>query len=84
MTINRVKLGCAVTFMINVGSVACLRFLAKALIWNKITFKAPNSLTFAELMVNELMKSIYQRNLPILRFLIELSLLNVKISPACN
>ena len=53
MTHNRVKIGRTVTFMKNLASVASLIFLSKTLIWNKITFPASNSLTLAELMVNE-------------------------------
>ena len=62
MTLNRVKLGRAVTFMKYPVSVVSLIFLAKALIWNKITFSASNSLNLAELMVNEPTKSIYKNN----------------------
>ena len=58
MTLNRVKLGRAVTFMKFLASVVSLIFLPKTLIWNKITFKTSNSLKFAELVKNELMKSI--------------------------
>ena len=49
MTLNRVKLGRAVTFMKYLASVVSLIFLAKTLIWNKITFPASNSLNLAEL-----------------------------------
>ena len=52
-----------------------LTFLAKTLIWNKITFSASNSLNLAELVVNETMKSIYKKIY---------SLLNVNISRAYN
>ena len=58
MTLNRVKLGCAVTFMKDVASAVSLKFLPKALIWNKITFPTSNLLNLAELVKNELMKSI--------------------------
>ena len=58
MTLNCVKLGRAVTFMKYPASVVSLIFLPKTLIWNKITFPASNSLYFAELVENELMKSI--------------------------
>ena len=61
MTLNCVKLGCAVTFMKYLASVASLIFLAKTLIWNKITFPASNLLNLAELVVNEPMKSIYKK-----------------------
>ena len=59
MTLNRVKLGRAVTFMKYLASVVHLIFLAKTLIWNKITFLASNELNLAELMVNKPMESIY-------------------------
>ena len=67
MTLNRVKLGCAVTFMKYLASVVSLIFLAKTLIWNKITFPASNLLNFAELVENEPLKSIYKKfnNVPI-------------------
>ena len=55
---NRVKLGPEVTFMRYLASVVFLIFLLKNLIWNKITFPASYSLKFAELVENELMKSI--------------------------
>ena len=61
MTLNCVKLGRAVTFMKYLASVVSLIFLAKTLIWNKITFPASNLLNFAELVVNEPMKSIYKK-----------------------
>ena len=66
MTLNRVKLGRAVTFMKYLASVVSLIFLAKTLIWNKITFLASNLLNLAELVVNEPMKSIYKKftNIP--------------------
>ena len=63
MTLNRVKLGRTVTFMKYLANVVSLIFLAKTLIWNKMTFQASNSLNLAELVVNEPMKSyekIYQ------------------------
>ena len=58
MTLNRVKLGRAVTFSKYLASVISLIFLTKNLIWNKITFWLSNSLNLAELVVNELTKSI--------------------------
>ena len=73
MTLNRVKLGSAVNFMKCLASVVSLIFLAKTLIWNKITFPASNSLNFAELVENEPMKSIYKKFLPIFLFLFDLS-----------
>ena len=59
MTLNRVKLGRAVALMKYLSSVVSLIFLPKTLIWNKITFPASNSLNYAKLVENELMKSIY-------------------------
>ena len=61
MTLNRVKLGRAVTFMKYLAGVVSLIFLTKAFIWNKITFPTSNSLNLAELVVNEPMKSIYKK-----------------------
>ena len=84
MTLNYVKLGRAATFTKHPASVVSLIFLAKALIWNKITFPASNSLNLVELVVNEPMKSIYKKKLLIFLFLYDLSLLNVKISRAYN
>ena len=86
MTLNRVKLGCAVTFMKDVASAVSLKFLPKALIWNKITFPTSNLLNLAELVKNELMKSISKKKkkMPIFLFLSDLLLLNANISRACN
>ena len=61
MTHSRVKLGRAVTFMKFLASAVSLIFLPKTLIWNKITFPASNSLNLAELVENELMKSISKK-----------------------
>ena len=61
MTLDRVKLGRAVTFMKYLASVVSLIFLPKTLIWNKITFPISNSFNLAELVVNEPMKSIYKK-----------------------
>ena len=58
MTLNRVKLGRAVTFMKYLASKVFLIFLAKTLIWNKITFPVSNLLNLEELVLNESMKSI--------------------------
>ena len=52
IALNRVKLGRAITFMKYLASVVSLTFLAKTLIWNKITFLASNLLNLAELVVN--------------------------------
>ena len=59
MTLNRLKLGRAVTFMKYLASVVSLIFLAKTLIWNKINFPTLNLMNLAELVENEPMKSIY-------------------------
>ena len=56
--LSRVKLGRVVTFLKYLARVVSLIFLAKTLIWNKVTFPASSSLNFAELVKNELMKSI--------------------------
>ena len=66
MTLNRGKLGRAVIFMKYLASAVSLIFLAKTLIWNKITFPASNSLSLAELVLNELMMSICRKftNIP--------------------
>ena len=58
MTLNRVKLGHAVTFMKQLASVVSLIYLPKSLVRNKITFPESNKLNFAELVENVLMKSI--------------------------
>ena len=39
MTLNRVKLGCAVMFMKYLAGAVFLIYLTKFLIWNKITFR---------------------------------------------
>ena len=54
MTLNRVKLGHAITFMKYLVSVVSSIFLAETLIWNKITFPASNLLNLAELVENSL------------------------------
>ena len=76
MTLNSVKLGRAVTFMKYLAGVVSLIFLAKTLVWNKITFPPSNLQNFAELVENEPLKSIYKKNLPIFFFLSDLLLLN--------
>ena len=62
MTLSRVKLGHAVTFMKYLASVVSLIFLPKTLIWNKVAFTASNLLNFAELVENELMKNVSKKN----------------------
>ena len=54
MTLNRIKLGRAVTFMEFLASAVSLIFLPKVLNWNKITFRISNSPNLTELVVNEL------------------------------
>ena len=61
MILNRRKLRRAVTFMKYLASVASLILLPKTLIWNKITLPPSNMLNFAELVENELMKSISRK-----------------------
>ena len=61
MTLSRLKLGRAVTFMKYLASVVSLIFLAKTSIWNKINFPTLNLMNLAELVENEPMKSIYQK-----------------------
>ena len=61
MTLNRRKLRRAVTFMKYLASVASYILLPKTLIWNKITLPPSNMLNFAELVENELMKSIFRK-----------------------
>ena len=73
---NCVNVGREVTFMKYLASVVTLIFLPKTLIWNKITFPVSDLLNFAELVKNELMKSIYIKKF---LFLSNLSLLIVKV-----
>ena len=61
MTVNCVKLGRAVTFKKYLASVVSLMFLAKTLIWNKITLPTSNLFNFAELVEKEPLKSIYKK-----------------------
>ena len=75
----------AVTFMKYLATVDSLIFLVKTLIWNKITFPASNLLNLAELVVNEPMKNIYKKNYQYsFLFVLDLSLLTVKVSRAYN
>ena len=62
MTLNRLKLRRAVTFMKYLASIVSLIFLEKTLIWNKINFPTLNLINLAELVENEPMKSIYEKN----------------------
>ena len=86
MTPNRVKLGRTATLIMEyLDSIASLIFLPKTLIWNKIKFLASNSLNFAELMENEVVKSISKKIInAIFLFLFNLSLLIVKTLRAYN
>ena len=61
MTVNRAKLGRAVTLRKYLTGEVSLIFLPKTLILSKITFPASNWLNFTELMENELMKSISKK-----------------------
>ena len=61
MTLNRVKLGHAVTFMKYLASVVPLIILPKIVNWSKIRFSESNSLNLAKLLVNELMKRISKK-----------------------
>ena len=61
MVLTRVKLRYAVTFVKYLASVFSLIFLPKTLIWNKIPFLASTSPNLAELVVNQLMKSISKK-----------------------
>ena len=66
MTVNSVKLGRAVIFMKYIGNIVSFIFLPKPLIWNQITFPTSNSLNLADLVENELIKSISKKftNIP--------------------
>ena len=59
--LNRVKLVRALNLMEYLACVALLIFLQKTLIWYKITFHGSNSLNLAELLVNQLTKSISKK-----------------------
>ena len=61
MTLNDIKLGRAVTFIKYLANVVSLIFLAKTLIWNKITFPASNPPNLAELVVHKPTKSISKK-----------------------
>ena len=61
MTLNRVKLGRAFSFMKCLATVVSIMFLPKTLIGNKIMFPASNLLNFAELVKNELMKNVSKK-----------------------
>ena len=84
ITLNRVKLGRAVTFMKYLTSVVSFIFLPKKIFWNKIRFRLSNSLNLAELLVNEVTKSISKKTPPNILFLSDLPLRIVKISGAYN
>ena len=78
MTLNRVKLGCGVTFMKYLASVDSLIVIPKTLIWNKATLRL--SLADGKLTCKEYL----QKNLSIFLFPFDLSLSIVKISGAYN
>ena len=61
MSLNRVKLGRAVTVLNYLTGVVSLVFLPKTLIWNKIMLWLSNLLNPAELVVNELTKIISKK-----------------------
>ena len=61
MTLNCEKVGRIDPFMKYLASVVSLIFLAKTLIWNKITFAASNLLNLAELVVNEHVENVYKK-----------------------
>ena len=61
MTLNRVKLGHAVTFIKYVASVVSLIFIAKNLIWNKITFPTSNLSNLAEPVKSKPLKGTYKK-----------------------
>ena len=84
MTLNHVKVVRAVTFMKYLAKAVFLIFLPKTLISNKTTFSTLNSMNFAELVENELMKNISEKKLTIFLFLSKLLLLIVKILRAYN
>ena len=52
MTVNRLKLGRAITFMKYLANVVSLIFLAKTLIWNKINFPTLNLMDLAGLIAH--------------------------------
>ena len=62
MTLNRVTLGDAVTFMIYLASVVSLIFLPKTLICYKVRFLLSNSLNLVELVVIELTRNVCRKN----------------------
>ena len=57
MTLNHVKPGRAVTFMKCLALVASLIFLPETLFWIMTMLPASDSLNFAELVVNEFVRS---------------------------
>ena len=79
MTLNRVKLGCAVTFMKYLTSVVFLIYLAETLFWIKVTF-AESCRTGGKWAYVEYI----QRNLQKFFFIFDFALCNVSISRAYN
>ena len=70
-------------FIKYLASVVSLIYLPEALIWNKTTFPASNSVNLVEPVVNELMRST-SKNVLTFPFLFDLLLLTLKISRAYN
>ena len=60
MVMNHIKPGDAVTFMKYLASRVSLIILPKALTYNKMVLLASNLLRLAELMVNEMKKTIFK------------------------
>ena len=61
MTLNITKLGREATSTKYLAGVVCLIFPLEFLIWNEITFPVTNSPNLAELVVNELMRTISKK-----------------------
>ena len=61
MIFNCAKLERTVTFMKHLSNVVSLKFLTETLIYNKVTFPVSNSMNLAEMVLNELNKSIYKK-----------------------
>ena len=82
MTLNRVKLGHAITFMKYLASLISLTFLIKTLTCNKITFRLSNSLYLACNLASY--EEYVQKFLPIFLFSSYLLMVIVKISRTSN
>ena len=81
MILDHAKLRPAFTFMKNPASVVTLSYLLKTLnkTWNKMAPLASNSLKHAELVINEVQKTMSKNIYQYSFFIYNLSLLNVKI-----